>query len=120
MAYRYVCNGFLRQIRLGRYQLALPVPGILRLCNYLQNVGVTTYILGLQLSTFMFYNKHIGKVAFAGAGLARNDKVFTLFYPLASDKLLDDICIKHPFQIIDTVIKIHFWIFQGCPFYKAV
>lgn len=29
-----------------------------RLCNYLQNVVATTYILGLQLPTFIFYNKH--------------------------------------------------------------
>ena len=49
---------FLHQIRLGSYQLALPVPRILRLCNNLQNVGATTYIFGLQLSTFLFYNKH--------------------------------------------------------------
>ena len=53
----YVCNGFFHQIRLGSYQLALPVPGILKLCNYLQNVGAKTYIFGLQLSTFLFYNK---------------------------------------------------------------
>ena len=37
----------------------LPVPGILRFCNHLQNVGATTYIVGLQLSTFIFYNKHV-------------------------------------------------------------
>ena len=48
---------FLHQIQLRSYQSALPVPGILRLCNHLQNVGATTYILGLQLSTFIFYNK---------------------------------------------------------------
>ena len=58
MVYRYDCNGFFNQIRLGSYQLALPVPGILELCNYLQNVGAKTYIFGLQLSTFLFYNKH--------------------------------------------------------------
>ena len=29
MVYRYVCNGFLRQIRLRSYQSALPVPRIL-------------------------------------------------------------------------------------------
>ena len=49
---------FLHQIRLGSYQLALSVPGILKLCNYLQNVAAITYIFGLQLSTFLFYNKH--------------------------------------------------------------
>ena len=38
--------------------MALPVPGILKLCNYLQNVVASTYIFGLQLSTFLFYNKH--------------------------------------------------------------
>ena len=54
----YVCNGFFHQIRLGSYQLALPVPGILKLCNYLQNVVAITYIFALQLSTFLFYNKH--------------------------------------------------------------
>ena len=57
MVYRYDCNGFFNQIRLGSYQLALPVPGILKLCIYLQNVGAKTYIFGLQLSTFLFYNK---------------------------------------------------------------
>lgn len=57
MVYRYDCNGFFNQIRLGSYQLALPVPEILKLCNYLQNVGAKTYIFGLQLSTFLFYNK---------------------------------------------------------------
>ena len=36
----------------------LPVPGILMLCNYLQNVVAITYIFVLQLSTFLFYNKH--------------------------------------------------------------
>jgi len=46
------------QIQLGSYQRALPVPGILKLCNYLQNVVAITYIFGLQLSTFLFYNKH--------------------------------------------------------------
>ena len=56
----YVCNGFFHQIRLGSYQLALPVPGILKLCNYLQNVVAITYIFALQLSTFLFYNKQIG------------------------------------------------------------
>lgn len=45
------------QIQLGSYQRALPVPGILKLCNYLQNVVAITYIFGLQLSTFLFYNK---------------------------------------------------------------
>lgn len=59
MVYRYVCNGFLCQIRLRSYQPALPVPGILRLCNYLQNAVATTYIFGLQLSTFIFYNKQV-------------------------------------------------------------
>lgn len=29
------------------------------LCNYLQNVAAITYIFVLQLSTFLFYNKHI-------------------------------------------------------------
>ena len=58
MVYRYVCNGFLRQIRLESYQPALPVPRILVLCNHLQNVVATTYIFRLQLSTFIFYNKH--------------------------------------------------------------
>lgn len=48
---------FFHQIRLGSYQLALPVPGILKLCNYLQNVVAITYIFALQLSTFLFYNK---------------------------------------------------------------
>lgn len=57
MVYRYVCNGFLRQIRLESYQPALPVPRILVLCNHLQNVVATTYIFRLQLSTFIFYNK---------------------------------------------------------------
>ena len=28
------------------------------LCNYLQNVVAITYIFVLQLSTFLFYNKH--------------------------------------------------------------
>ena len=37
----------------------LPVPGILRFCNYLQNAVATTYIFVLQLSTFLFYNKQI-------------------------------------------------------------
>ena len=53
-----IAMDFFNQIRLGSYQLALPVPGILKLCNYLQNVGAKTYIFGLQLSTFLFYNKH--------------------------------------------------------------
>ena len=44
---------------LGATNRRHPVPGILRLCNYLQNVGATTCILGLQLSTFIFYNKHL-------------------------------------------------------------
>ena len=35
----------------------LPFPWIL--CNHLQNAVATTYIFGLQLSTFLFYNKHI-------------------------------------------------------------
>ena len=59
MVYRYVCNGFLRQIRLRSYQSALPVPRILVLCNHLQNVVATTYIFRLQLSTFIFYNKQL-------------------------------------------------------------
>ena len=42
---------------LGATNRRHPVPGILRFCNYLQNVGATTCILGLQLSTFIFYNK---------------------------------------------------------------
>ena len=63
MVYRYDCNGFFNQIRLGSYQLAQPVPGILTLCNYLQNVGAKTYIFGLQLSTFLFYNKQVGKLS---------------------------------------------------------
>ena len=29
------------------------------LCNYLQNVAAITYIFVLQLSTFLFYNKHM-------------------------------------------------------------
>lgn len=33
----------------------LPFPWIL--CNHLQNAVATTYIFGLQLSTFLFYNK---------------------------------------------------------------
>ena len=52
-----IAMDFLNQIRLGSYQVALPVPWILRLCNYLQNVVAITYIVGLQLSTFLFYNK---------------------------------------------------------------
>ena len=35
----------------------LPFPWIL--CNHLQNAVATTYIFGLQLSTFLFYNKHV-------------------------------------------------------------
>lgn len=31
------------------------------LCNYLQNVAAITYIFVLQLSTFLFYNKHATK-----------------------------------------------------------
>ena len=31
------------------------------LCNYLQNVAAITYIFVLQLSTFLFYNKHTKK-----------------------------------------------------------
>ena len=54
-----IAMDFLNQIRLGSYQLALPVLGILTLCNYLQNVGAKTYIFGLQLSTFLFYNKQV-------------------------------------------------------------
>ena len=65
MVYRYVCNGFLRQIRLRSYQSALPVPRILVLCNHLQNVVATTYIFRLQLSTFIFYNKQPSEKAFA-------------------------------------------------------
>ena len=61
----YVCNGFFHQIRLGSYQLALPVPGILKLCNYLQNVVAITYIFGLQLSTFLFYNKHFDGIGYS-------------------------------------------------------
>ena len=56
-----IAMDFLNQIRLGSYQLALPVPRILTLCNYLQNVGAKTYIFGLQLSTFLFYNKQFKK-----------------------------------------------------------
>lgn len=51
---------FFHQIRLGSYQLALPVPRILELCTYLQNAVAKTYILVLQLSTFLFYNKQMG------------------------------------------------------------
>ena len=40
----------------------LPVPGILRICNYLQNAVATTYIFVLQLSTFIFYNKQLTKL----------------------------------------------------------
>ena len=39
--------------------MVLPVPEILKLYNYLQNVVAITYIFGLQLSTFLFYNKHV-------------------------------------------------------------
>ena len=41
----------------------LPVPGILMLCNYLQNVVAITYIFVLQLSTFLFYNKQADNCA---------------------------------------------------------
>lgn len=78
MVYRYVCNGFLRQIRLESYQPALPVPRILVLCNHLQNVVATTYIFRLQLSTFIFYNKHSfmevdGKIVFFNEAEAVSD-----------------------------------------------
>ena len=43
----------------------LPVPGILRICNYLQNAVATTYIFVLQLSTFIFYNKHAEEVIYS-------------------------------------------------------
>ena len=36
-----------------------PVPRILMLCNYLQNVAAIIYIFVLQLSTFLFYNKQL-------------------------------------------------------------
>ena len=49
---------FLNYIQLGSRHPVLPVPGILRFCNYLQNAVATTYIFVLQLSTFLFYNKH--------------------------------------------------------------
>lgn len=58
MVFVYVCNGFFYQIRHGSYHMVLPILGILKLCNYLQNVVAITYIFGLQLSTFLFYNKH--------------------------------------------------------------
>ena len=40
--------------------MAVPIPEILKLCNYLQNVVAITYIFGLQFSTFLFYNKQHG------------------------------------------------------------
>ena len=52
---------------LGATNRRHPVPGILRFCNYLQNVGATTCILGLQLSTFIFYNKHLPDRRLIGA-----------------------------------------------------
>ena len=76
MVYRYDCNGFFNQIRLGSYQLALPVPGILKLCIYLQNVGAKTYIFGLQLSTFLFYNKQSGVTVSELAATARTSWSF--------------------------------------------
>ena len=39
--------------------MVLPILGILKFCNYLQNVVAITYIFGLQLSTFLFYNKQV-------------------------------------------------------------
>ncbi len=62
----------------------------------------------------------IGKVAFNGTGFTGNDEIFALFYPFALGKLFNDICIKHPFRIINTVVKVGSRIFQGCLFNKVV
>ena len=59
---------------LGATNRRHPVPGILRFCNYLQNVGATTCILGLQLSTFIFYNKQPG---FAKTSLSGSLRITT-------------------------------------------
>ena len=39
------------------------------LCNYLQNVAAITYIFVLQLSTFLFYNKHLTASGIGGRGV---------------------------------------------------
>ena len=63
---------------LGATNRRHPVPGILRFCNYLQNVGATTCILGLQLSTFIFYNKHIT--------LSRGNKIAQIIFEQLTGK----------------------------------
>ena len=100
MVYRYVCNGFLRQIRLRSYQSALPVPRILVLCNHLQNVVATTYIFRLQLSTFIFYNKHI---YLHGGGYTGVDVAFELFFHIITTFLF--LCKKSPSHCPNTIIN---------------
>lgn len=90
MVYSYVCNGFLRQIQLGSYQPAHPVLGILRLCNYLQNAGATTYILGLQLYAFTFYNKHDMEIRYTYYLKLEKGESFTLFDGLNVPKDFDN------------------------------
>ena len=57
MVYSYVCNGFFADPTWELPTGASRSMDSEKLCNYLQNVGATTYILVLQLSTFLFYNK---------------------------------------------------------------
>ena len=89
---------FLHQIRLGSYQLALSVPGILKLCNYLQNVAAITYIFGLQLSTFLFYNKQRTRMSKRGSrafryalmnaahNVVKNNATFKTYYDKKRDE----------------------------------
>ena len=63
MVYSYVCNGFFADPTWELPTGASRSMDSEKLCNYLQNVGATTYILVLQLSTFLFYNKHRNQAA---------------------------------------------------------
>lgn len=53
------------------------------LCNYLQNVAAITYIFVLQLSTFLFYNKHYKDIQFFD-GCARQVLYKTVVLVLAN------------------------------------
>ena len=49
------------------------------LCNYLQNVAAITYIFVLQLSTFLFYNKHLASGLLKGIGEKTADAIIEKF-----------------------------------------
>lgn len=68
------------------------------LCNYLQNVAAITYIFVLQLSTFLFYNKHAEKLGYEVSYLwvASSSEIATQKFnaAVASGTIPDVVCVN--------------------------